>query len=123
MTENNELSEKQTEAHNKKAEREEERRLKKEQKEAEKAAKKAEREANRMPQENGIRRPKPNTLSGQIWSRADTLSEQLGGPVSIKALVEDCQKFSIVEPTIRTQYAKWRKFYGITGRITAKSAA
>lgn len=85
-----------------------------------KAKAKAEAEAKKvlakMPEQNGIRRPKPETLCGQVWQVCDSLSEKIGKPVSIKAVLEACPEDFNVN-NIRTEYARWKKFNGITGKV------
>lgn len=88
-------------------------------KEAEAAAKIAEREANRQPEQNGIRRPKPEGICGKIWEIADKLSTDLQAPVQIAPLIEATGAKGINAVTTRTNYARWRKFHGITGRTVA----
>lgn len=105
----------------KKAEQErkaEERAKKAAEREEEKARKKAEREANRMPEQNGIRRPKPDTACGKVWAIADQLSSELKQPVPIKNLLEECAKHQMNENNVKAEYARWRKFFGIVGRVT-----
>lgn len=95
------------------------------QKEAERAAKKAEKEAaklaritEREPEQNGMRRPKPGTKTRAIWDLCDQLSTELQRPVAIAEL-----RAAVPEGTnenmMRSQYAYWRKFFGITGRVEA----
>lgn len=90
-------------------------------KEAAKAAKQAEKEANRMREQNGIREPKPSTICGQVWAIATEISENLGQPAPIKLVLEEAAKFELATATVKTQYARWRKFHGIEGRVTAPS--
>lgn len=129
-------AEKEAEKQRKAAEREAERERKKAEKEAEKAKKADEREAarkakeeekarkaderkaNRMPEQNGVRRPKPDTLCGRVWTEADNLSFKLGQPVPIKMLLEECLKHGMNENNIKAEYARWRKFNGVTGRVS-----
>ena len=92
---------------------------------AEKAAKeqakldaKAAREANRQPEQNGIRRPGPDGLCGRVWGLADELSASLGQPVPIANLLEAGEAQGLNPSNIRTEYARWKKFHGLTGRIT-----
>ena len=85
--------------------------------EAKKAAKQAEREANRMPEQNGIRRPKPDTLCGRAWQIADDLSAKFGQPTPIKDLLEAAEAEGLNAGNVKAEYARWRKFYGITGRV------
>ena len=95
------------------------------QKEAERAAKLAEKEAaklaritQREPEQNGMRRPKPGTKTRVIWDLCDQLSTELQRPVAIAEL-----RAAVPEGTnenmMRSQYAYWRKFFGITGRVEA----
>lgn len=87
-------------------------------KEEAKLAKEKEREANRMPEQNGIRRPKPNTLCGKAWELADSLSAELKQPVPIKNLLEAAKQFDLNEGNVKAEYARWRKFNGVTGRVS-----
>ena len=93
----------------------------KEQKEAEKAAKKAElkaqREANKMPEQNGVRQPRPGTKTGEMWDLFNSKSHAEGRPIAISEVFEELTAAGHKSATIRTQYAFWRKFHGITGRI------
>jgi multidrug efflux pump subunit AcrA (membrane-fusion protein) len=99
-------------------------------KEAEKAAKeqakadaKAAKEASRQPEQNGIRRPGPEGLCGQVWGLADSLSQQLGQAVPIANLLEAGAAAGLNPSNIRTEYARWKKFHGLSGRITLPAAA
>lgn len=101
---------------------------------AEKAAAKAKKEADKkaaaeakaaakpakvqMPEQNGIRRPKPDGLCGQAWATMDRLSSQLGQPVPISTLLEATNRAGLSEGNVRAEYARWRKFNGVTGRVT-----
>jgi chromosome segregation ATPase len=90
-------------------------------KEDAKAAKLAEREANRMPEQNGIRRPRPATKCGRVWELADSLSTE-AQPVSIAELLATANAEGLNEGNTKAEYARWRKFNGITGRIVAEKA-
>ena len=87
-------------------------------KEQAKADAKAAREANRQPEQNGIRRPGPDGLCGRVWGLADELSASLGQPVPIANLLEAGGAQGLNPSNIRTEYARWKKFHGLTGRIT-----
>ena len=113
-----------------KAKKDAEKQAAKEAKEAEKAAKaqekidaaaaaKAAKEANKMPEANGVRRPKPETLCGQAWAVFDEVSAKNGAPASIKESLEIAKARGLNEGNVRVEYARWRKFFGITGRIAA----
>ncbi len=87
-------------------------------KEDAKAAQKAAKEATKMPEQNGVRRPKPDGACGKVWALADSLSASLGQPVPIAALSQAASAQGINDSTIRTQYALWRKFHGVSRRAT-----
>lgn len=88
---------------------------------AAKAAKLAEKEASQMPIQNEIRRPKPNSVCGRVWELADTLSMANQSAVSIKELIDagNAEPTPLNLSTIKTQYARWRKFNGVSGRIVS----
>lgn len=89
--------------------------------EAKQAAKEA-KEALRQPEQNGIRRPGPDGKCGQIWGLADKLSEDLGQAVPISHLMEAGVPSGLNVSNIRTEYARWKKFHGLSGRITLTAA-
>lgn len=91
-------------------------------KQAEKEAAKAAKEASRMPEQNGIRRPKPETLCGQAWAIFDEVSAKNGQPASIGESMPLATSRGLNEANVRTEYARWRKFFGITGRINNPAA-
>lgn len=90
--------------------------------EKEAEAKKA-KEAAKQPEQNGVRRPKDGGACGKVWGLADSLSSSLGQPVPISELSKAAGAQGINDSTIRTQYALWRKFHGITGRVSLPAAA
>lgn len=96
----------------------------KEEKAAAKAAKAAEakvaREAAKGPEQNGIRRPKAGTVIGNVWAILDAASAKKQAPAALADVKEDAK--DINGATLRTQYARWRKFNGVAGRV-AKPAA
>lgn len=117
-----------------KAKKEEAKKAASEAKEAEKAAKlkekeeasaaaKAAKEANKMPESNGVRRPKPETLCGKAWAVFDEVSQKNGAPASIKESLEIAKVRGLNEGNVRVEYARWRKFFGITGRVAAPGEA
>lgn len=87
-----------------------------------KAAKIAERENSRMPEQNGVRRPKADTLCGKAWGIADELSGKLGQPVPIANLLEATNAAGLNEGNVKAEYARWRKFHGVTGRVALPKA-
>ncbi|VAY27991.1 hypothetical protein SLURMMXVI_120024 [Escherichia phage vB_Eco_SLUR76] len=88
---------------------------------AEKAREKAEREkakeANRMPEQNGVRRPQPETSCGRAWALMDQISATLGQPAPISYVLNLAGRHGLNEDTVKTQYARWKKFNGVTGRV------
>lgn len=118
--------EKENERKQKQVEKEKARELKKAQKAAEKLEKQKQKEASKMPIQNDIRRPKAETRCGQIWNIVDKISAQMGQPAPVKYVLAEGVENGFDENTIKTQYARWRKFNGVTGRILppkAKEAA
>lgn len=83
-------------------------------KEAEKAAKL---EANKMPVSNGVTRPKPDSLCGKAWAVFDAVSQETGAPATIAASLEKSTLLGLNEGNVRAEYARWRKFFGISGRL------
>lgn len=93
-------------------------------KEADKAAKekakadaKAAKEAQRQPEQNGVRCPGPDGLCGKVWALADAVSTQLGQATPIANLLEAAKQAGLNESNVRTEYARWKKFHGFSGRI------
>jgi ATPase subunit of ABC transporter with duplicated ATPase domains len=94
----------------------------KEAKAAAKAAAKAERKKSTQPEQNGIRRPKDGTLCGRAWAIFDQVSAKNGSPASIGESMAIAKAESLNEANVRAEYARWRKFHGISGRIEAPKA-
>lgn len=67
--------------------------------------------------QNGITRPGANTKCGLIFEVADKITAQTGMPATIAAVKASCT--GINDHTVKTQYARWRQFNGIVGRIVA----
>lgn len=100
-----------------KAAKQAEKEAKAKEREEAKAAKAAEREANRMPEQNGIRRPKPDTKCGETWEIFDEISKRTGQPASINEALEVSRSKGRNDGNTRAEYARWRKFFGLSGRI------
>lgn len=88
---------------------------------ADKAAKEAEKaalaEANKMPVSNGVTRPKPDSLCGKAWSIFDAVSGETQAPATIGASLERSNAAGLNEGNVRAEYARWRKFNGVSGRL------
>lgn len=91
-------------------------------KEQAKADAKAAKEAQRQPEQNGVRRPGPDGLCGKVWGLADLMSTELKQPVPVANLLERGVAEGLNASNIRTEYARWKKFHGLTGRIELPKA-
>lgn len=67
--------------------------------------------------QNDVTRPADNTACGKIWATADAISLSTHGICPIAALKEHPDMKGVNDHTIKTQYAKWRKFNGVVGRL------
>lgn len=65
----------------------------------------------KQPEQNGVRRPKPETLCGQAWAIFDELSQ-----VTIGEALEIGRQRGLNEGNVRAEFYQWRKFNGIHGR-------
>lgn len=113
-----------------KAKKAEEKAAAKAAKDAEKAAAKkakedaiAAKKAQQMPEQNGIRRPRPEGKCGQAWAMMDAMSGELGSPVPVGDVVTKGEAAGLNAGNIRAEYARWKKFHGITGRIAKPAKA
>ncbi len=61
-------------------------------------------------EQNGVKRPKPNSLTGRAWAMYD---QTLEGTMTIGQAQAVLADAGMNPSTIRTQYAHWRKFNGI----------
>ena len=84
-------------------------------KEAEKLARAQEKEASKMPEQNGIRAPKPSSLCGKAWAVFDRVSQSKGSPTSVAEAVPVGVGEGLNEGNIRVEYARWRKYNGLQG--------
>jgi hypothetical protein len=61
-----------------------------------------------------------------VWALADQLSANLGTPVPAADLVTAGTAAGLNPSNVRAEYASWKKFHGLTGRLAlpvAKEAA
>jgi membrane protein involved in colicin uptake len=104
-----------------KAAKEEARKLAAEQKAKEKEQAKLEaekaKESSKMPMQNGVRRPKAEGLCGQAWAVFDEVSAKRGEPASIGESMEISRARGLNDANVRAEYARWRKFNGVEGRV------
>lgn len=80
-------------------------------------------EKNR-PEQNGVKRPSAGTTCATVWDIAHSLSEVSESPqtpngkiATLSQVVKAAEARGINKYTARTQYARWRVFHGITGRL------
>lgn len=68
---------------------------------------------------NGVKRPRPGGNTAAVWDCCDALTKKLGAAPSFKQLDEALEKSNKDIPTAtrRSNYAVWRKFNGISGRV------
>lgn len=67
---------------------------------------------------NNITRPGPGTKTGFIWDKADEITAaNKGSPASIEQLKLHPEVKHFNDHTIRTQYARWRQYNGVVGRV------
>lgn len=68
--------------------------------------------------QNNVTRPGADTVTGKIWNLADKLSaENKGNPVPIATLRAHPEMREVNDNTLKTQFARWRSYHGIKGRI------
>jgi hypothetical protein len=91
---------------------------------AEKAAKEKEREEKKAAKEalrkNGELPPREGTKCALVWDTATAMSSEQGAAIDGKSLIAALPEINV--HTVKTQYARWRKYHGISGRITAPKA-
>lgn len=75
-----------------------------------------------MPESNGVRQPRENTHCARIWTLATKMSTDAKATVAVGDLIEVATGEGYNEATIKTQYARWRKFHGIEGRVESAKA-
>ena len=67
--------------------------------------------------QNGVTRPAEGTQCGKIWALADEISRIQHTVAAVASVREHSSMKEVNDHTIKTQYAKWRKFHGISGRL------
>lgn len=77
-------------------------------------------------QANGVTRPRPGNTVARVWEIADQLSNfKLKEPkIAARAdVLVAAENEKINAATAATQYGRWRRFHGITGRSVVAGAA
>ncbi len=80
-------------------------------KKAERAAKKAE----KMPEANGIRRPRAETLCGQVWAVVDALMLSLTRLPTLKEVLDAsiAGNAAVNHNNVRGEFVRYKKFHGL----------
>lgn len=73
--------------------------------------------------QNGVTRPKPDTLCGRIWHAADSITVKKGSAAAIAELKVHPDVEGVNAHTVKTQYARWRQFNNFSGRIEPAQTA
>ena len=73
--------------------------------------------------QNGITMPKEGTICGAVWAHLDNISREKQAPATIAEGVDAATTHGIDLGTMRTQYGRWRKFYGIAPQGRAPKEA
>ena len=81
------------------------------------AAASAAKEAAKQPEQNGVRRPGPEGKCGQAWALMDSMSAAIQSPVAIGDLLVKSREAAMNDNMVRANYAAWKKFHGIAGRV------
>lgn len=71
---------------------------------------------------NEITRPGVETTCGKIWATADRISKEAKTIATIAMLKASPDMLAVNEATLKTQYARWRKFNDIKGRLPTLAA-
>jgi hypothetical protein len=66
---------------------------------------------------NGMRKPRPDSDAGQLWTFLDLHQSVHKCPPNFNQITEYMLTNKLNTANARTYYANWRKFNGITGRI------
>lgn len=73
-------------------------------------------------EQNGIKRPlSGNGICATMWATFDRITAEQGSPCTIAQAKAAMPNFNVVN--MQGEYASWRKFNGIVGRIAAPAAA
>lgn|GEM_PF-1415779 len=67
-------------------------------------------------EQNGVRRPKSQSLCGQAWAIFDQISESQGEPAAFAEALEEARAQGLNEGNVRTEFYRWRRFNGFKDR-------
>lgn len=77
--------------------------------------------AKKQPEQNGVRRPGPDGKCGKAWALMDEMSKGLGAPVAVADLLVRSKAAGMNDNMVRSNYAAWRKFNGVAGRVLSQT--
>ncbi|CAD5235803.1 hypothetical protein PFOEGONH_00010 [Klebsiella phage vB_KppS-Pokey] len=97
--------------------REEKKAKEKADREAEAERKRQEREAKKEPEQNGIRKPSVGTLCRAAWDLFDAISTTMGQTAPISYVLPVALEKGLNEANVKAEYARWKKYHGISGRV------
>lgn len=89
----------------------------------EKAPKAPKPEVVKEPEQNGVRRPAAGGKTRVPWDIADRVSAEVRRPATRKEVVDAAIAAGCNPSMAQSQYARWRKFHGIEGRVAAPAPA
>lgn len=78
--------------------------------------------ASAQPEQNGVKRPKAGSKCARVWEICDSISASMGQPAPVDTVLVNSATEGLHQTTTRCQYAHWKKFNGLAGRITAPVA-
>lgn len=85
--------------------------------EAEAERKRQERESKKEPEQNGIRKPSVGTLCRAAWDLFDAISATMGQTAPISYVLPVALEKGLNEANVKAEYARWKKYNGISGRV------
>lgn len=85
--------------------------------EAEAERKRQEREAKKEPEQNGIRKPSVGTLCRAAWDLFDAVTAEMGQTAPISYVLPVALAKNLNEANVKAEYARWKKYHGISGRV------
>ncbi|WP_298593606.1 hypothetical protein [uncultured Rothia sp.] len=73
-----------------------------------------------MPIRNGVRHPRPGTKAYVFWKLYTELSKEQRSPVAFGDARPHIDNLGMNLNSARLEYAEWRKFFGVSGRVYTK---
>lgn len=64
-------------------------------------------------EQNGVKRPKKDSIGEKVWGLADQISKANKQPVALEELLAEGTKAGLKPANIKTQYKNWAKFFGL----------